>query len=103
MDVSSDIRFLAGKPWRRRHHGHPPGFDYSECDDYLCPIYIYVDGRQLAFLIDAMVTGMSCADYLPEDGARMLAEVIADALNRAVNDPEWRGRNLRYLSEGIAF
>ena len=53
MDVSSDIRFLAGKPWRRRHHGHPPGFDYSECDDYLCPIYIYVDGRQLAFLADS--------------------------------------------------
>jgi hypothetical protein len=99
MSRLSDLWFLAGKPWRRKHRGDPPDLDYSMCDDYVCPIHLYIGGRQEEFVTDATVTDMAFTDRLPEDRARMKAEVIADALNRQISDPEWRDRNLRYLIE----
>ena len=109
----TDIRFQAGRAYSRRHKKRPPNAPnmefleavddlvvdlHCERDRYTCPIYMVVDGRVEDFVID-----VGHPSYALSDEARhvvqMRADLIAEALTIAVENPEWRKRNLRFIRE----
>jgi hypothetical protein len=51
----AEPRYTVGEPWRRQATGDPPHLDYSEMDDWVCPVY-RGSGDQRVFFVDAVVT-----------------------------------------------
>jgi hypothetical protein len=89
---NNEFEFRTGTPYRNecRHDNECPTIDWSDWDDHVVPIFLYVNGENFAFVIDVMVHQQGPASFA---AVTMMARVQAEALNRAISDPEWRMQN----------
>jgi hypothetical protein len=93
--MSITITFRPGNPYHHIPTGDPTDIDYSVCGYWVCPIHMYTDGDRYCFVLDASL------DYQDADAVVKKATLIADLLNKAVDNPEWRATNLWSLIGGF--
>jgi hypothetical protein len=87
------LEFVTGRPYRREcDHDTDGNYDWSDCDDQFCPIYLNIGGARYFFVADARCTHPGGAAF--PYAILTAAQTIADAFDRSIADREWC---LKYL------
>jgi hypothetical protein len=70
------VEFRPGTPWRKKAKGDSPYLDYSDCDEWVCPIRAHDEEGGVVFLLDVVVD-CDDPDWGPAEAQRRATTLCA--------------------------